>query len=117
MILMESEAHFTHALQKSCFWRGFIFHQTPHFLPITFGCRLAALCFLSSSHARTSFASGAGNSFTVNGPKIGRDSLLIGAGAAVQLSDRISVGMRSRWSWKSGTALSVQYDVRQSALF
>jgi outer membrane autotransporter protein len=37
------------------------------------------------------FANGAGSSFTVNGPKIGRDSLLIGAGAAVLLSDRISI--------------------------
>jgi outer membrane autotransporter protein len=38
-----------------------------------------------------SFANGAGNSFTVNGPAIGRDSLLIGAGAAVLLNDRVSV--------------------------
>jgi outer membrane autotransporter protein len=37
------------------------------------------------------FANGAGNSFTVNGPEIGRDSLLIGAGAAVLLNDRVSV--------------------------
>ena len=37
------------------------------------------------------FASGAGNSFTVNGPAIGRDSLLIGAGAGVLLNDRVSV--------------------------
>jgi outer membrane autotransporter protein len=37
------------------------------------------------------FASGAGNSFTVNGPAIGRDSLLIGAGAAVMFNDRVSV--------------------------
>jgi autotransporter-associated beta strand protein len=37
-----------------------------------------------------SFASGAGNSFTVNGPEIGRDSLLIGAGVSVLWSDRIS---------------------------
>jgi len=37
------------------------------------------------------FASGAGNSFTVNGPAIGRDSLLIGAGAAVIFNDRVSV--------------------------
>jgi uncharacterized protein with beta-barrel porin domain len=36
------------------------------------------------------FASGAGTSFTVNGPEIGRDSLLIGAGVSVILSDRIS---------------------------
>jgi outer membrane autotransporter protein len=38
-----------------------------------------------------SFANGAGNSFTVNGPEIGRDSLLIGAGAAVLLNDHVSV--------------------------
>jgi outer membrane autotransporter protein len=37
------------------------------------------------------FANGAGNSFTVNGPEIGRDSLLIGAGAAVLFNDRVSV--------------------------
>src|SRR5262249_18815342 len=37
------------------------------------------------------FASGAGSNFTVNGPAIGRDSLLIGAGAAVLLNDRVSV--------------------------
>jgi outer membrane autotransporter protein len=37
-----------------------------------------------------SFASGAGNSFTVSGPEIGRDSLLIGAGVSVLWSDRIS---------------------------
>jgi len=33
---------------------------------------------------------GAGNSFTVFGPKIGRDSLLIGVGATVILSERVS---------------------------
>jgi outer membrane autotransporter protein len=38
-----------------------------------------------------SFANGAGSSFTVDGPAIGRDSLLIGAGAAVLLNDRVSV--------------------------
>ena len=37
------------------------------------------------------FANGAGSSFTVNGPQIGRDSLLIGAGAAVLLNDRVSI--------------------------
>jgi outer membrane autotransporter protein len=37
------------------------------------------------------FANGAGNGFTVTSPKIGRDSLLIGAGAAVLLNDRISI--------------------------
>jgi uncharacterized protein with beta-barrel porin domain len=36
------------------------------------------------------FANGAGNNFTVDGPRIGRDSLLIGAGVAVIWSDRIS---------------------------
>jgi outer membrane autotransporter protein len=39
----------------------------------------------------SSFANGAGNSFTVNSPTVGRDSLLIGAGAAVLLSERISI--------------------------
>jgi outer membrane autotransporter protein len=38
-----------------------------------------------------SFANGAGNPFTVDGPAIGRDSLLIGAGAAVIFNDRVSV--------------------------
>ena len=37
------------------------------------------------------FANGAGNSFSVNGPAVGRDSLLIGAGAAVIFNDRVSV--------------------------
>jgi outer membrane autotransporter protein len=37
-----------------------------------------------------SFANGAGTSFTVSSPKIGRDSLLRGAGVAVLWSDRIS---------------------------
>jgi outer membrane autotransporter protein len=39
----------------------------------------------------SSLASGAGTSFTVNSPQVGRDSLLIGAGAAVQLNERISI--------------------------
>jgi outer membrane autotransporter protein len=39
----------------------------------------------------SSLASGAGTSFTVNTPQVGRDSLLIGAGAAVQLNERISI--------------------------
>jgi len=39
----------------------------------------------------SSLASGTGNSFTVNSPKVGRDSLLIGAGAAVLLNDRLSI--------------------------
>ena len=37
-----------------------------------------------------SLASGAGNSFTVFGPPIGHDSLLIGAGATVILNERVS---------------------------
>jgi autotransporter-associated beta strand protein len=36
------------------------------------------------------FASGAGSSFTVRGPHIGRDSLLLGAGATVIWNDRVS---------------------------
>ncbi len=39
----------------------------------------------------SSFANGAGNSFTVVGPQIGRDSLLIGAGAAVLFGERVSI--------------------------
>ena len=35
-------------------------------------------------------ASGAGNSFTVHGPEIGRDSLLLSAGFAIQWNDRVS---------------------------
>ena len=38
----------------------------------------------------SSFASGAGNSFTVNGPVIGRDSLLLSAGFAIHWNARIS---------------------------
>ncbi len=38
----------------------------------------------------SSFATGAGDSFTVTGPDIGRDSLLFGAGATVIWNDRIS---------------------------
>jgi len=37
-----------------------------------------------------SFANGAGTNFTVNGPNIGRDSLLIGAGVAILWNDHIS---------------------------
>src|SRR6202043_1134996 len=40
-----------------------------------------------------SFANGAGTSFTVSSPRIGRDSLLPGAGVAVLLSDRISTSI------------------------
>jgi len=36
------------------------------------------------------FANGAGNAFTVHGPQIGRDSLLVGAGFAVQLCETCS---------------------------
>ncbi len=37
-----------------------------------------------------SFANGAGSSFSVIGPEIGRDSLLVGAGATVILNERVS---------------------------
>ena len=36
----------------------------------------------------SSFASGAGGSFRVNGPQLGRDSAVLGAGFAVQLNER-----------------------------
>jgi autotransporter-associated beta strand protein len=54
------------------------------------------------------FASGAGTNFTVNGPEIGRDSLLIGAGASVLLSERVSVyayydGELARTNYQSNT--------------
>jgi autotransporter-associated beta strand protein len=45
---------------------------------------------LSAYPIAAGFANGAGSSFTVSGPKIGRDSLLIGAGAAVIWNDRIA---------------------------
>jgi outer membrane autotransporter protein len=38
----------------------------------------------------SSFANGAGSTFTVTGPRIGRDSFLLGAGFAVQVNDRLS---------------------------
>ncbi|MEP6668904.1 MAG: autotransporter outer membrane beta-barrel domain-containing protein [Chthoniobacter sp.] len=38
----------------------------------------------------SSFANGAGNSFLVNGPQLGRDSVLLGAGFAIQCSERTS---------------------------
>ena len=38
----------------------------------------------------SSFANGAGNTFRVNGPEIGRDSALLGAGFAVQFNERFS---------------------------
>jgi autotransporter-associated beta strand protein/T5SS/PEP-CTERM-associated repeat protein len=45
---------------------------------------------LSAYPIVASFADGAGSSFTVSGPKIGRDSLLLGAGAAILWNDRIA---------------------------
>ena len=36
------------------------------------------------------FANGAGDQFTVDGPRTGRDSLLVGAGASAQFSELIS---------------------------
>jgi outer membrane autotransporter protein len=51
-----------------------------------------------------SFANGAGNGFTVTSPQIGRDSLLIGAGAAVLLSDRISI-----YAYYDGELLRTNY--------
>ena len=38
----------------------------------------------------SSFANGAANSFLVNGPRLGRDSLLLGAGLAVEFTERCS---------------------------
>jgi outer membrane autotransporter protein len=38
----------------------------------------------------SSFASGAGGNFTTTGPRLGRDSLLVGAGFAIQINDRCS---------------------------
>jgi outer membrane autotransporter protein len=38
----------------------------------------------------SSFANGSGDAFLVNGPKLGRDSALIGAGFAIQCSERCS---------------------------
>jgi outer membrane autotransporter protein len=51
-----------------------------------------------------SFANGAGNNFTVNSPAIGRDSMLIGAGAAVLLSDRVSI-----YAYYDGELLRTNY--------
>ena len=39
----------------------------------------------------SSLANGAGKSFTVNSPNVGRDSMLIGAGVAVLLSEHVSI--------------------------
>jgi outer membrane autotransporter protein len=52
----------------------------------------------------SSFASGAGNSFSVNSPQIGRDSLLFGAGVAVLLSERISI-----YAYYDGELLRTNY--------
>jgi outer membrane autotransporter protein len=52
-----------------------------------------------------SFANGAGNSFNVVGPKIGRDSLLIGAGVAVLWNDRIST-----YAYYDGELARTNYD-------
>jgi len=38
----------------------------------------------------SSFANGGGSSFLVNGPQIGRDSALLGAGFAIQFNERLS---------------------------
>jgi len=47
--------------------------------------------FGDSSYALdASFSNGAGNNFLVNGPELGRDSLLLGAGFAVQCSETFS---------------------------
>ena len=47
--------------------------------------------FGDSSFALDSrFANGAGNTFTVRGPEIGDDSLLVGAGVAVLWNERTS---------------------------
>jgi outer membrane autotransporter protein len=51
------------------------------------------------------FASGAGTSFTVNGPEIGRDSLLIGAGVSMIWSDRIST-----YAFYDGDVARTNYD-------
>ena len=52
-----------------------------------------------------SFANGAGNSFSVTSPQIGRDSLLIGAGATVLLNDHISV-----YAYYDGELLRTNYE-------
>jgi outer membrane autotransporter protein len=38
----------------------------------------------------SSFANGAGDSFHVSGPQLGRDSVVLGAGFAIRLSERWS---------------------------
>ena len=48
--------------------------------------------FGDSSYALdASFSNGAGNNFLVNGPELGRDSLLLGAGVAIQCSEWFSI--------------------------
>jgi len=44
----------------------------------------------SSYALDASFANGAGNSFLVNGPELGRDSLLLGVGVVIQCSETFS---------------------------
>ncbi len=44
----------------------------------------------TTSSITSRFANVGGNPFTVSGPKIGRDSLLVGAGASVQWSPRVA---------------------------
>ena len=51
-----------------------------------------------------SFANGSGNNFTVDSPAIGRDSMLIGAGAAVLLSERVSI-----YAYYDGELLRTNY--------
>ena len=43
-----------------------------------------------ASDLTSRFANGAGGSFNVNGPQLGRDSALLGAGFAIQWSERLS---------------------------
>ena len=50
-------------------------------------------------------ASGAGDSFLVTGPEIGRDSMIVGAGFAVVLSDRLST-----YFYYDGEFLRTNYD-------
>ena len=52
----------------------------------------------------STFANGSGNNFTVNSPQVGRDSMLIGAGAAVLLNDRMSV-----YAYYDGELLRTNY--------
>jgi outer membrane autotransporter protein len=50
-------------------------------------------------------ADGAGNSFTVTGPEIGRDSMHIGAGFAAVLSERLSA-----YVYYDGEVFRTNYD-------